>query len=102
METSSVEPEKELAMRKLLERRKQEILSTIMTAIPEECGTFIPTGDQISALIELADLENQLETLRSDSPNGEDSGAFVGAPLRPLPPDRSGAIALPAPEYPIR
>lgn len=96
-----MEREKERAMRQLLERRKQEILSTVMTDIPEECGAFIPTGDQISAMIELADLENQLETLRSDSPNPEDSGAFVGAPLRPLPPDRSGAIALPEPEDPI-
>jgi hypothetical protein len=101
METSSVEREKERAMRQLLERRKQEILSTVMADIPEESGAFVPPEDMISAMIEVADLENQLECLRGDSANPEGSGAFVDAPLKPLPPDRSGAIALPEPEDPI-
>ena len=96
-----MERETELAMRKSLELRKKEVLSTVTAGIPEGCGTFIPPEDLISAVIELADLESQLDSLRGDSPNSEDSGASVRAPLKPPPYHRSGAIALPEPKQPI-
>jgi hypothetical protein len=88
-------------MRQSLELLKQEILSTVMAEIPERCGAFIPPEDVISEIIELADLESQLEYLRGDPPNSESSGAFVRAPIKPPPHNRSGAIALPEPEEPI-
>jgi|HubBroStandDraft_1064217.scaffolds.fasta_scaffold1191959_1 hypothetical protein len=49
--------------------------------LPE--GASVPSDDLMSAMVGLDDLENQLESLRDDSSNSEESGPFVCAPLKP-------------------
>ena len=87
----------EVALRQSVELSKQK-LASMMVNLPE--GASVPSADLMSAMVELDDLENQLESLRDDSLNSEESGPFVCAPLKPPPHLNSGAIPLPDPEEP--
>jgi hypothetical protein len=84
--------DRELATRERLggqEFRLQEL----MMNLPE--GASVPSGDLMTALVEIEDLRNELEFLQNDSSESGEPDAFVGVPLEPLPHLNSGAIALP-------
>jgi hypothetical protein len=87
----------EVALRQSVELSKQK-LTLMMVDLPE--GASVPSDDLMNAMVELDDLENQLESLRDDSSNFEESGPFVCTPLKPPPHLNSGAIPLPDPEEP--
>ena len=87
--------EREPATRGLL--RAQEFrLHELMMNLPE--GASVPSEDLITALVEVADLTNELEFLQNDSSDSGEPGAFVGAPIKPAPHLNSGAVALPEPD----
>jgi hypothetical protein len=67
-----------------------------MKSAPE--GASVPSDDWITVMVEVEDLRNELEFLENDSSDSAESDGFSGAPIKPLPHLRSGAIVLPEPE----
>jgi hypothetical protein len=84
--------ERKLATRERL-RAQESRLQELMENLPE--GASVPSGDLMTAMVEIEDLRNELEFLHNDSSDSGEPDAFVGAPIKPLPHRNSGAIALP-------
>jgi len=85
----------ETALRDSIEARTRELASEMMN-LPD--GAAEPSEEMLTAMMELADLESELEFLRERRPDSGEPDVPVGAPAKPLPRLNSGAIALPEPD----
>jgi hypothetical protein len=89
--------ESETALRGLIEERTRELESEMMNLLD---GASEPSEKMLTAMMELADLNSELEFLRDNRPGSGEPDAPVCAPLNPVPRLNSGSIALPEPDEP--
>ena len=79
----------------LIEPYKEHIAAFTKRAA-ENTSTEIDE-ELLSATVELQDLQNELEFVRTQASGSDESESFVGAPLRPLPNSNSAGVAVPKP-----
>jgi hypothetical protein len=88
--------ESESALREVIAARKGELESQMMT-LPDNASE--PSEEMLTAMMELAELESELDFLRDNHPGSGEPDAPVRAPVNPAPRRNSGSIALPEPDF---
>jgi hypothetical protein len=85
--------QEEAEILKLIECKERE-LQFLMETLPES-GTL---DELITPMVELTELQNELEFLRSEPSGSDEPDVMVGVPRKPRPHLNSGAVALPEPD----
>jgi hypothetical protein len=86
------------ALKEVIEHRRNELSSTMMSLLDGPPGAFELPEDVLAAMIELEDLESEFKFWLDNPPDSDEPDLGVRAPLKPPPHLNSAAIALPEPD----